>query len=124
MSNDVSMIAFTDRERRLIDNCKIYAANDPAGLPGHNLMVIIAKLTNLLIGKELEVAGEVPERIRVWHCVNGTWFYDDLQAPYVMESEGKWYYSVPTHGKKGMAMTEGDAKAAVEMIFSPDGEKE
>lgn len=48
--------AFTEREIRLIDNCKVYAANDPAGLAGHNLMMIIAKLSDLLIGKELEEA--------------------------------------------------------------------
>lgn len=35
---------FTDRELRLIQNCMNYAQGDPAGLPGHNLMLIIAKL--------------------------------------------------------------------------------
>ena len=33
-----------EREKRLINNCITYAADDPAGLPGHNLMVIIAKI--------------------------------------------------------------------------------
>ncbi len=35
---------FTERERNLISNCVVYASNDPAGLPGHNLMIIIEKL--------------------------------------------------------------------------------
>lgn len=35
---------FSERERRLINNCHEYAFNDPAGLPGHNLMLIIYKL--------------------------------------------------------------------------------
>jgi hypothetical protein len=35
---------FTERENRLIKNCIAYAKNDPAGLPGHNLMIIVAKL--------------------------------------------------------------------------------
>ena len=33
-----------ERERRLVNNCCEYAYSDPAGLPGHNLMVIIHKL--------------------------------------------------------------------------------
>jgi hypothetical protein len=39
---------FDERQRQLIANCKLYAQNDPAGLPGHNLMVIIAKMAQLL----------------------------------------------------------------------------
>lgn len=39
---------FDERELRLIANCCTYAANDPAGLPGHNLMIIVAKLANLM----------------------------------------------------------------------------
>ena len=35
---------FSDRERLLISNCIVYTDNQPAGLPGHNLMVIIEKL--------------------------------------------------------------------------------
>ncbi len=49
---------FSKREVRLIENCRVYAANDPAGVPGHNLMIIIAKLSTLLIGGELEDAIE------------------------------------------------------------------
>lgn len=33
-----------EREQRLVANCCAYAEGDPAGLPGHNLMIIIAKL--------------------------------------------------------------------------------
>lgn len=33
------------RDLGLIYNCLLYANNTPSGLPGHNLMVIIAKLT-------------------------------------------------------------------------------
>lgn len=39
-----SLTEFSDREKRLIKNSVVYAENDPAGLPGHNLMIIIAKL--------------------------------------------------------------------------------
>lgn len=39
--------AFTERELRLIANCIFYAHSDPAGLPGHNLMLIIEKLCTL-----------------------------------------------------------------------------
>lgn len=35
---------FTKRELRLVRNCMKYATDDPAGLPGHNLEIIIEKL--------------------------------------------------------------------------------
>ena len=39
---------FDERERRLICNCIAYEQSDPAGLPGHNLMIIVAKMAELL----------------------------------------------------------------------------
>lgn len=39
---------FTERELRLIANCRQYAENDPSGLPGHQLMPIIARLADTL----------------------------------------------------------------------------
>lgn len=39
---------FDERERRLISNCKLYAGHDPAGLPGHNLMIIVAKMARVM----------------------------------------------------------------------------
>lgn len=39
---------FDEREWRLVGNCRVYAKNDPAGLPGHNLMLIVAKMADLL----------------------------------------------------------------------------
>lgn len=39
---------FDERERRLIANCRDYGRNDPAGLPGHNLMLIVAKMAEIL----------------------------------------------------------------------------
>ena len=44
---DVLANTFTEREALLIGNCRLYAANNPSGLPGHNLMIIISKLCNL-----------------------------------------------------------------------------
>jgi hypothetical protein len=35
---------FTARELRLVRNCVEYRDGDPAGLPGHNLMLLVAKL--------------------------------------------------------------------------------
>lgn len=45
--NTVAGALFDERELRLILNCVNYANGDPAGLPGHNLMVIVAKLCAL-----------------------------------------------------------------------------
>ena len=39
---------FTLRELRLIANILAYASNDPAGLPAHNLMVVAAKLCEII----------------------------------------------------------------------------
>lgn len=41
-------VVFTERELRLISNSQTYAMNDPAGVPGHNLMIIIDKCDQLL----------------------------------------------------------------------------
>ena len=40
--------SFDERQRRLIDNCVLYAAKDPAGMPGHNLALIVAKMAAML----------------------------------------------------------------------------
>jgi hypothetical protein len=39
---------FDERDLRMIENCKTYAKSDPAGLPGHNLIIIVAKLAELM----------------------------------------------------------------------------
>ena len=41
-------MVFTEREVRLILNSEVYVCNDPAGLPGHNLMIIIDKFDQLV----------------------------------------------------------------------------
>lgn len=48
MGFDWAEAYFDERERRLIANCVTYGRNDPAGLPGHNLMMIVSKMVNLL----------------------------------------------------------------------------
>lgn len=42
----------TDRQRKLVENCRQYARGDPAGLPGHTLMLTIARMADLLDEKE------------------------------------------------------------------------
>lgn len=53
---------FTGRELALISNCQTYVEADPASLPGHALMIIIAKLAGLVgrMGVYLN-AGEMAE---------------------------------------------------------------
>lgn len=46
---------FSDRDKRLISNCIAYAHGDPAGVPGHNLMLIIAKMASVLEQQGIEV---------------------------------------------------------------------
>lgn len=40
----IKVQGFEDRELGLIKNCIQYAENDPSGLPGHQLMLIVVKL--------------------------------------------------------------------------------
>jgi hypothetical protein len=37
-----------ERQRRLVANARLYAANDPAGMPGHQLALIVAKMADML----------------------------------------------------------------------------
>ena len=39
---------FDARQMLLIDNCNVYANGKPAGLPGHNIMIIVSKLHEML----------------------------------------------------------------------------
>lgn len=55
---------FTDREIRLINNCEVYTANDPAGLPGHNLMVLISKMSDII---GILAASATPEDVERCH---------------------------------------------------------
>lgn len=41
------------RQQRLIENARVYARNDPPGGPGHNLMLIIARMADMLDEHEL-----------------------------------------------------------------------
>lgn len=38
------LMNYTKRELQMILNCMMYAENEPAGLPGHNTMILTAKL--------------------------------------------------------------------------------
>lgn len=48
--------AFDDRQNALIRDCQRYASGDAAGLPAHNLMIIIAKMAHIL---DWENAGDL-----------------------------------------------------------------
>jgi len=45
---DLYDAVFTPREIRLILNCQTYEMDDPAGLPGHNLIVLVSKIEELV----------------------------------------------------------------------------
>lgn len=55
---------FTERERQLIRNSLAYSRNNPGGFPGHNLIIVIAKLAALydsVAGEERPFWVEVTE---------------------------------------------------------------
>jgi len=37
-----------ERQQGLVANARLYANNDPAGMPGHQLALIVAKLADML----------------------------------------------------------------------------
>lgn len=49
-------IEFTEREMALIENCKVYMDNNPSGMPGHNLAIIVAKLAKQTALQEAVIA--------------------------------------------------------------------
>lgn len=49
---------FSEREVSTINRCRAYAASDPEGWKDFTLVIIIAKLSALLVGGELEDATE------------------------------------------------------------------
>ena len=62
-AKEAPMIAdyFTKHELRLIANCAEYRDGDPAGLPGHNLMLLVAKMANYYCWLEGERLDELIE---------------------------------------------------------------
>jgi len=71
---------FSEREIRLIGNCRAYNANDPAGLPGHNLLIIIAKMAGMLdILVQTQSVNSFRKATREWIDVSDEveeWFSD------------------------------------------------
>jgi len=39
---------FTERDLTLVENCQVYAAGNPGRLPGHALMLVVAKIARLV----------------------------------------------------------------------------
>lgn len=46
--NKDPMGVFSDREIGLIQNCRNYALGNPFGLPGHNILIVVSKLVDIL----------------------------------------------------------------------------
>lgn len=64
--------ALDEREQRLINNCLQYADGDPAGLPGHDLMIVIAKLARE-IGYHRHLARKGTEYLQMEEYTTGIW---------------------------------------------------
>lgn len=46
-------VQLSERERGLVGNCETYATGEPAGLPGHSVMLLVARLAAMLDEKEV-----------------------------------------------------------------------
>ncbi len=67
MADKILTYVFNERERRLIKNACRYAWNDPAGLPTHDLLLIISKY-HQLVGAVLPRFTEQG----IWDALRGT----------------------------------------------------
>lgn len=56
-------VFFEERELRLLLNCHDYAGRDPAGLPAHNLMLLLAKMAEL-VGLTSSIAAHALRHLR------------------------------------------------------------
>lgn len=48
MDDKLTQGLFTERDLTLVENCQAYADGNPGGLPGHALMLVVAKLARLV----------------------------------------------------------------------------
>ena len=79
---------FTERELRLVANARTYSEHDPAGIPGHDLLLIIARLSDTLDTLPLhEVSPDIEELLRFffekrWRegKLSDLWSDEDVQA--------------------------------------------
>lgn len=102
--------SFNERERGLIANCMAYADDDPAGLPGHNLMLLVSKLAVELGISQLELKAigpgdhsdeedDDPPTPEVVCLCGSTRFYDAFQEANWRETmAGKIVLSVGFYG--------------------------
>lgn len=55
---DWRQVILDERERKLVNDCVRYSQGDAAGLPGHNILLIIAKMADLLDRLDAATANE------------------------------------------------------------------
>lgn len=65
--DELDFYIFNERQRRLIRNVRNYANDDPAGLPAHDLLLIIDKYARLL-----EAVLSLSTGQEIWDVLKGT----------------------------------------------------
>ncbi len=65
--DELDFYIFNEQQRRLIQNARHYVQNDPAGLPAHDLLLIIDKYTRLL-----EAVLPLSTGQELWDALRGT----------------------------------------------------
>lgn len=65
--DEIDFYIFNERQRRLIQNACHYAQDDPAGLPAHNLLLIIDKYARLFLAVLPLSTGQ-----EIWDALRGT----------------------------------------------------
>jgi len=80
---------FSGRDLRLINNCSVYALHDPAGMPGHNLALIIAGMRGRLDALE-DTCDNLKEALEGQTPVCPVCLEDMVRTHYQNE-EGDWF---------------------------------
>lgn len=66
---------FDERQLRLIRNCRDYASSDPAGMPGHNLALVVAKFAFMMDAMEslIEDVAKAPHSNAMVEMIEQRW---------------------------------------------------
>ena len=87
-----------DRQWGLIQNCRLYAANQPSGLPGHQLMLVVAILAGRLEDADITPTEQEAGEVQRWlmatfgNMVDGDTLMEKIESVlcHYINQMGRW----------------------------------
>ena len=91
-------VGLDDRQWGLIQNCRLYAANQPSGLPGHQLMLIVAVLAGRLEDADITPTEQEAGEVQRWlvatfgNLVDGDTLMEKIESVlcHYINQMGRW----------------------------------